>query len=412
MSVKTLWKLTNWILAILLVLLSLPFTTSRVLATRCTLEIEEISFVPSPPLTEGDQITFHAKITNYSDEEKMVVVKFFVDGKECDSDVQNRIYLKPHFPTPVRSHSPWTATVGPHKLEISDSEWCSAISCFCVRPTEQKVRGLARIQALRLLGTTPYSYGGKGWQNYSDISKRRWATPMEIRKSYEYFDAHKDIMDVVTGTGVDCSGLIIWAYNTTYSCTGCLVPTDNENCPSCCPTYCTTDTCNGCNGCPTYHYDALYAYKPPNTLCDPYNPIMYEGTGKNVADSGQWNDPHIKHLAEFRSDNIDGAVTKFMKRKRSLDMQPGDLIYFLNPNTNFTTDGHVMMVLVPGVVIQSRGERTSDIISYHQDPPNGRVTIELLNDSVRRLSKEGNSEADWFNFVGVGRFTWGEDSNK
>ncbi|MEK7463405.1 MAG: NlpC/P60 family protein [Patescibacteria group bacterium] len=56
----------------------------------------------------------------------------------------------------------------------------------------------------------PYLLGGKGW----DYNQSLFATVSAIKTGYHYYNS--DIKSVDTGIGVDCSGLIMWAYNRSF----------------------------------------------------------------------------------------------------------------------------------------------------------------------------------------------------
>ena len=60
----------------------------------------------------------------------------------------------------------------------------------------------------------PYLWGGKGW----DYTAKKFAEPGAIIETgYTYYNYNKGSMDF--GNGIDCSGLILWAYNNAYGST-------------------------------------------------------------------------------------------------------------------------------------------------------------------------------------------------
>ncbi|MDO8635243.1 MAG: NlpC/P60 family protein, partial [Dehalococcoidia bacterium] len=61
------------------------------------------------------------------------------------------------------------------------------------------------------------TWGGKGW----DWKKQIFVEPLEIKSGYWYYDARKEYKDnpVMKGKGVDCSGLVLWAYGKARSLT-------------------------------------------------------------------------------------------------------------------------------------------------------------------------------------------------
>jgi len=60
------------------------------------------------------------------------------------------------------------------------------------------------------LVSQPYLWGGKGW----DYNQKLFVTIDAIKTGYRYYNP--DIKSTDTGIGVDCSGLIMWAYNRSF----------------------------------------------------------------------------------------------------------------------------------------------------------------------------------------------------
>ena len=60
------------------------------------------------------------------------------------------------------------------------------------------------------LVSQPYLWGGKGW----DYDQKLFATIDAIKTGYRYYNPN--IKSTDTGIGVDCSGLIMWAYNRSF----------------------------------------------------------------------------------------------------------------------------------------------------------------------------------------------------
>ena len=183
------------------------------------------------------------------------------------------------------------------------------------------------------------TWGGKGrhWDKIHGHSagEARWATPQEIKRTGYQWRQTGSIQP-----GIDCSGLIMWAYNRAHNSAG--------------------------------------------KYLDPANPILREGV------SGQWSDTErIKHLHSFSGTN---AVADFKEayKSESLDLQPGDLIYFLQPP--FGKWNHVVMYVGGGKVVHATLDKDK----------NG-VVEERLEDVLQGYTDLGG----WFKFVGLGRVKFG-----
>lgn len=75
-------------------------------------------------------------------------------------------------------------------------------------PLHEKAASLAR----QLVNNTEaYLWGGKGW----DYDINEFTTPKRILSGYTYYNP--DTSKKETGIGVDCSGLITWAFNRSYN---------------------------------------------------------------------------------------------------------------------------------------------------------------------------------------------------
>jgi cell wall-associated NlpC family hydrolase len=228
-------------------------------------------------------------------------------------------------------------------------------------------------KAHALVGTNKYTMGGKGWnfdpQNDSDTAhKARWATITEIKQTKYTCDTCADNITI----GVDCTGLVMWAFNQTFHC---------EDCPTC--------DKPECQGCPSY-YDI-----PDNSnLCDPYTVIKQQGTEQ------QWyKDPHISRVNCFSSNKQEGAIDQFLKWSKGgwFNLEPGDIIYFLKPNTKRTHYGHCLIYMGAGWVIQSHS--------------GAGVTVDRLKDILKNKYKGKTINDDLFGFIGVGRFSWNQQNN-
>ncbi len=77
-----------------------------------------------------------------------------------------------------------------------------------ILPLHEKAANLAR----KLVNhTEAYLWGGKGW----DYSLKEFTTPERILSGYTYNNPNTNSPD--TGIGLDCSGLITWAFNRSYN---------------------------------------------------------------------------------------------------------------------------------------------------------------------------------------------------
>jgi cell wall-associated NlpC family hydrolase len=384
----------------------------------CPLEVTSLVIDPNQKLyTEEDTLTFtgtvkYDKIQDYPTEK--IDIYFYINGKIWQS----------YFGIPIepggevtRTSNRWPTKSKYGKCTVKFEVRCDSRTChcwpsesydFCVRPTEEHEIDLAISRATNLLGTKRYSLGGKGW----DTVLERWAKIDEIKRSKYHFDAFdtKTKQSVPAyNTGLDCSGLVAWSFDTAFTCGDC--PEDCENCPPC-------GIAPQCLGYPTNN-------PGDKTECALYTPIVKPG---NTSD--QWNsDPHIYRYFCFKSDNTGeigwigkGAVSKLreklfppvvdfkvydpqdIKFGDETGLKPGDLIYFLNPtehamekhNNNY---GHLIIYIGQGKVIQSHGS--------------GGVTKDTLYNVISKYCKQASyDDDDWFEFVGLGRFSWNPPNTK
>ncbi len=70
----------------------------------------------------------------------------------------------------------------------------------------------AAMLAKELVNST-YLYGGKGW----DYNISEFVEPNTIKTGYNYWNNSLAIPSVDFGTGVDCSGLVMWSYNRSFN---------------------------------------------------------------------------------------------------------------------------------------------------------------------------------------------------
>jgi len=198
----------------------------------------------------------------------------------------------------------------------------------------------AAVQNARDVVDAPYLYGGKG--RYFDpqlgdsAGTARWATLMEIKSDGYRWDATH------TGRGLDCTGLVMWAYDSAYNPMGT-----------------------------NYH--------------DNTNPIMWE-------DARQWLDnERLTFRMERRfvfqgPDSVKEFLNKYLADPKQFALEPGDLIYFLQPIT--VKDMHVIMYVGDGNIIEAG--------SYDRWYQDNWVVPHTLVDDLKGYS-------GWFGFVGLGR---------
>jgi cell wall-associated NlpC family hydrolase len=139
--------------------------------------------------------------------------------------------------------------------------------------------------AIQLEGEgAPYLLGGKGW----DWKEGLFVDSSVIKEGYHWdYSDHEKIRN-----GLDCSGLVFWAYNKAVGAT---------------------------------------SYKSVK------NPVFEEGA------NGQWND----------NSRFDRVVTKIPPSL--IDLKPGDLLFLDTPDEGIGTIDHVGMYVGNGYVVHSRG---------------------------------------------------------
>ena len=71
--------------------------------------------------------------------------------------------------------------------------------------------------AKAVAGTHYYTWGAKGWNYSSSAGASRYLNADEVPNFYTYFNQDADGFDL--GRGLDCSGLILWAYNKAFGAT-------------------------------------------------------------------------------------------------------------------------------------------------------------------------------------------------
>lgn len=110
--------------------------------------------------------------------------------------------------------SPSVADVdGDRRLEVVVYDW-STIDTLWVIEINRLLGSEAAQLAIDVIGA-PYlgdgvTWGGKGWDGIS----RRFVSESEIRNGYYYYDSRTKTWE--WGQGLDCSGLVFWAYNRAY----------------------------------------------------------------------------------------------------------------------------------------------------------------------------------------------------
>ena len=224
-----------------------------------------------------------------------------------------------------------------------------------IRLAEEKIRGVVEevtipppqppatplstraVENARSVLEAPYLWGGKGFC----FRGMRIAEPAQILGGYWYWDPANQRLE--QGRGLDCSGLILWAYNKAW-----------ENMTG----------------------------RQINQVSHPDRPVRFEGT------SEQWYDrDRMEHRHTFEGAS---AVTNFLNAYKDdpgqFGLLPGDPIYFLDPNLARTQWNHVVMYIGDGQIIHASG--------YHD-----RVVEEPLVDALTHYTEGG----DWFRLVGLGR---------
>ena len=199
-------------------------------------------------------------------------------------------------------------------------------------PVQQTLATRAVANALDVIGA-PYELGGTGrhWdqkKGHSD-GEARWATPEEIKATkYRWWRDGK----LITSTGLDCCGLVMWAYSVAY----------DSNC--------------------TYHE------------------FMREGV------SGQWESERIREVNSFTDENDANAVQDFgtwYEEGGYAVMQLGDLIYFLEPTKSphdhvvmYIGNGEIVHATKPKVIKESLRTALDRWPGWFRSVGVGRVTID------------------------------------
>lgn len=222
-----------------------------------------------------------------------------------------------------------------------------------IRLVEEKIRGVTEevtvpapqppaiglstraVENARSVLGAPYLWGGKGFC----YDRMGIVESEEIFEGYLYWNEDKQRLE--RGSGLDCSGLILWAYNGAWEkMTGRQIS------------------------------DISYRDRP----------VYFEGT------EGQWNDTErMDHRFVFEGTTaVTDFLTKYKGDPAQFGLLPGDPIYFLDPRSGFV--GHVVMYVGNGYIIHACGTHN-------------KVTDEPLADALTRYTGDG----DWFRLVGLGR---------
>lgn len=194
------------------------------------------------------------------------------------------------------------------------------------RPPTASLSVKAAENARDVIGA-PYLWGAKGrhWDSVQGHSagEARWATAQEIKQT-----GYRWKQDAPIEPGIDCSGLIMWAYDR--------------------------------------------AYNPTGKYFDPANPVLKEGARE------QWRDTaRMEQRFTFVGQN---AVTQFLNQYKAnaarFGLLSGDPIYFLDPRAGIA-EGHVVMYVGNGHIIHASG--------YH-----GKVVYEELETALVRYTSGGD----------------------
>jgi cell wall-associated NlpC family hydrolase len=194
--------------------------------------------------------------------------------------------------------------------------------------------------AISVIGT-PYGLGAKGW----DLSANRYATSAEIKAGYIWYNATLGKIITKKAPGLDCSGLIYWAYNKAFGET-IRSPKD-----------------------PKSH--TPYKEGSPVTY---YNPVAFEGA------SQQWN---------------------FNVEKKEIsksDLKPGDVLYFdaEKPGKKGKVPGQDGIIDHAAMYVGdfNYNGKTYNVIEATHSPKTiipRAVTPNTVDDIIKRI--EGNSGA-------------------
>jgi len=155
------------------------------------------------------------------------------------------------------------------------------------------------------------------------LPEARWATPEEISSVGYQWGPSSPIQ-----AGIDCSGVIMWAYGR--------------------------------------------AYDPAGKYRDPANPVLME----NVR--GQWHDRERmdQRLSFMGNEAVTKLLAQYTTNPETLGLLPGDPIFFLNARPGIG-ERHVVMYIGAGNVIHASG--------YH-----GEVVCESLESALARFTSGGD----------------------
>ena len=78
---------------------------------------------------------------------------------------------------------------------------------ICIAQTQSTDLGQKAAALAKEVVGAPYLWGGKGW----DFKDNKFVESTSIKSSYNYYDPYTKSIKV--GSGLDCSGLVYWAFN-------------------------------------------------------------------------------------------------------------------------------------------------------------------------------------------------------
>jgi cell wall-associated NlpC family hydrolase len=225
-----------------------------------------------------------------------------------------------------RSVSGWTAPGNQSVTIVANATATKEATYQQDAPVQQTLATRAVDKALAVKGA-PYRLGAQGrhWDHEDGHStgEARWATPKEITTTgYRW---KQSIDDYKGQTGLDCCGLVMWAYSVAHD-----------------------PNCN-------------------------YLDFMKEGV------EGQWKSERIQKVKSFTGAKAVQDFGTWYKDGGDAVIQPGDLIYFMQPTKS--SHGHVVMYIGDGKIV-------------HATPP--KVIEESLHTALERWPSR-------FELVGVGR---------
>ena len=146
-------------------------------------------------------------------------VRLYVNGLlEIESAPSPSIIVNTTQPLFIDNHTWYNTTAQSYgrigglidEVRISDTARTQAeVSAAAAAGFNGSLASQAALLAKQLVND-PYLLGGKGWDYGSSV----FVTPTTILDGYNYYNA--SVRHTVFGSGVDCSGLVMWSYDRSY----------------------------------------------------------------------------------------------------------------------------------------------------------------------------------------------------